>query len=106
MVGIVVEVIINYVIIDEEKWCKFVCVDLYDILQVVFIDVDMMDGMLFVLKVVMGVDVLIYVIEGYIIWVVWVLMDVLYIKVIEIIVGVLCGVVVGEKEVGEVMVLG
>lgn len=89
IVGIVVEVIINYVIIDEEKWCKFVCVDLYDILQVVFIDVDMMDGMFLVLKVAMGVDVFIYVIEGYIICGVWVLIDVLYIKAIEIIVGVL-----------------
>lgn len=97
---------INYVIIDEEQWCKFVCVDLYDILQVVFIDVDMMDVMLLVLKVVIGVDVLMYVIEGYFICGVWVLIDVLYFKVIEIIVGVLCGLVVGDVGVGEVMVFG
>lgn len=31
IVGIAVEVIINYVIIDEEKRRKFVCVDSYDI---------------------------------------------------------------------------
>lgn len=36
---------INYVITDEEKRRKFVCVDPHDIPQVAFIDADMMDGM-------------------------------------------------------------
>ncbi|MGQ7789697.1 iron-containing alcohol dehydrogenase [Shigella flexneri] len=43
--GTAAEVTINYVITDEEKRRKFVCVDPHDIPQVAFIDADMMDGM-------------------------------------------------------------
>lgn len=98
IVGIVVEVMINYVIIDEEKKCKFVCVDVYDVLIVVLVDLEMMESMLKGLIVVIGMDVLIYVIEGYIIKVVWVLIDVLYLEVICLIFSFLCGVVENIKE--------
>lgn len=83
--GIVVEVMINYVIIDEVNYWKFVCVDFYDILIVVFIDSDMMMGMLKKLVVLIGMDVMMYVIEGLIIKGVWEMIDMLYLKVIEII---------------------
>ena len=45
---------INYVITDEEKRRKFVCVDPHDIPQVAFIDADMMDGMPPALKAATG----------------------------------------------------
>ena len=54
--GTAAEVTINYVITDEEKRRKFVCVDPHDIPQVAFIDADMMDGMPPALKAATGVD--------------------------------------------------
>ena len=56
--GTAAEVTINYVITDEEKRRKFVCVDPHDIPQVAFIDADMMDGMPPALKAATGVDAL------------------------------------------------
>lgn len=56
--GTAAEVTINYVITDEEKRRKFVCVDPHDIPQAVFIDADMMDGMPPALKAATGVDAL------------------------------------------------
>ncbi|HAL6014027.1 TPA: iron-containing alcohol dehydrogenase, partial [Escherichia coli] len=87
--GTAAEVTINYVITDEEKRRKFVCVDPHDIPQVAFIDADMMDGMPPALKAATGVDALTHAIEGYITRGAWALTDALHIKAIEIIAGAL-----------------
>lgn len=97
---------INYVITDEEKRRKFVCVDPHDIPQVAFIDADMMDGMPPALKAATGVDALTHAIEGYITRGAWALTDALHIKAIEIIAGALRGSVAGDKDAGEEMALG
>ncbi len=104
--GTAAEVTINYVITDEERRRKFVCVDPHDIPQVAFIDADMMDGMSPALKAATGVDALTHAIEGYITRAAWPLTDALHIKAIEIIAGALRGSVAGEKEAGEAMALG
>ncbi|EIE8400653.1 TPA: lactaldehyde reductase [Salmonella enterica subsp. enterica serovar Muenchen] len=104
--GTAAEVTINYVITDEEKRRKFVCVDPHDIPQAAFIDADMMDGMPPALKAATGVDALTHAIEGYITRAAWALTDALHIKAIEIIAGALRGAVAGEKEAGEAMALG
>lgn len=104
--GTAAEVTINYVITDEEKRRKFVCVDPHDIPQVAFIDADMMDGMPPALKAATGVDALTHAIEGYITRGAWALTDALHIKAIEIIAGALRGSVVGDKDAGEEMALG
>ncbi|EHC8543065.1 iron-containing alcohol dehydrogenase, partial [Salmonella enterica subsp. enterica serovar Typhimurium] len=103
--GTAAEVTINYVITDEEKRRKFVCVDPHDIPQAAFIDADMMDGMPPALKAATGVDALTHAIEGYITRAAWALTDALHIKAIEIIAGALRGAVAGEKEAGEAMAL-
>lgn len=104
--GTAAEVTINYVITDEEKRRKFVCVDPHDIPQVAFIDADMMDGMPPALKAATGVDALTHAIEGYITRGAWALTDALHIKAIEIIAGALRGTVAGDKDAGEEMALG
>ncbi|WP_052282111.1 lactaldehyde reductase [Kluyvera genomosp. 1] len=104
--GTAAEVTINYVITDEEKRRKFVCVDPHDIPQVAFIDADMMDGMPPSLKAATGVDALTHAIEGYITRGAWALTDALHIKAIEIIAGALRGSVAGERDAGEAMALG
>lgn len=104
--GTAAEVTINYVITDEEKRRKFVCVDPHDIPQVAFIDADMMDGMPPSLKAATGVDALTHAIEGYITRGAWALTDALHLKAIEIIAGALRGSVAGERDAGEAMALG
>ena len=104
--GTAAEVTINYVITDEEKRRKFVCVDPHDIPQVAFIDADMMDGMPPALKAATGVDALTHAIEGYITRAAWALTDALHIKAIEIIAGALRGSVAGDQDSGEAMALG
>jgi lactaldehyde reductase len=104
--GTAAEVTINYVITDEDKRRKFVCVDPHDIPQVAFIDADMMDGMPAALKAATGVDALTHAIEGYITRAAWVLTDALHIKAIEIIAGALRGSVAGDRNAGEAMALG
>lgn len=104
--GTAAEVTINYVITDEEKRRKFVCVDPHDIPQVAFIDADMMDGMPPALKAATGVDALTHAIEGYTTRAAWALTDALHLKAIEIIAGALRGSVAGESRSGEAMALG
>lgn len=104
--GTAAEVTINYVITDEEKRRKFVCVDPHDIPQVAFIDADMMDGMPPDLKAATGVDALTHAIEGYVTRGAWALTDALHIKAIEIIAGALRGSVAGDRDAGEAMALG
>lgn len=104
--GTAAEVTINYVITDEEKRRKFVCVDPHDIPQAAFIDADMMDGMPPALKAATGVDALTHAIEGYVTRAAWALTDALHLKAIEIIAGALRGSVAGESRSGEAMALG
>ncbi|MCI1031578.1 lactaldehyde reductase [Raoultella terrigena] len=104
--GTAAEVTINYVITDEEKRRKFVCVDPHDIPLVAFIDADMMDGMPPALKAATGVDALTHAIEGYTTRAAWALTDALHLKAIEIIAGALRGSVAGESRSGEAMALG
>lgn len=61
--GTAAEVTINYVITDEERRRKFVCVDPHAIPAVAFIDADMMDSMPAALKAATGVDALTHAIE-------------------------------------------
>ncbi len=104
--GTAAEVTINYVITDEARWRKFVCVDPHDIPQVAFIDADMMDGMPPALKAATGVDALTHAIEGYITRAAWALTDALHIKAIEVIAGALRDSVAGDSQAGEAMALG
>lgn len=104
--GTAAEVTINYVITDEEKRRKFVCVDPHDIPRVAFIDADMMDGMPAALKAATGVDALTHAIEGYITRGAWELTDTLHLKAIEIIGRSLRQSVAGESAAVEAMALG
>ncbi|AIR05285.1 1,2-propanediol oxidoreductase [Cedecea neteri] len=104
--GTAAEVTINYVITDEEKRRKFVCVDPHDIPLVAFIDADMMDGMPAALKAATGVDALTHAIEGFITLGAWELTDILHLKAIEIIARSLRASVAGKPEAVESMALG
>ncbi|MBC9131114.1 lactaldehyde reductase [Frischella sp. Ac48] len=83
--GTAAEVTINYVITDEEKKRKFVCVDPHDIPVVAIIDSDMMTSMPASLKAATGVDALTHAIEGYITKGAWELSDMFHLKAIEVI---------------------
>ena len=104
--GTAAEVTINYVITDEEKRRKFVCIDPHDIPLVAFIDADMMDGMPPALKAATGVDALTHAIEGYITRGAWALTDALHLKAIELIAASLRGSVEGHADDTEAMALG
>ena len=82
--GTAAEVTINYVITDEEKKRKFVCVDPHDIPAVAIIDSDMMISMPASLKAATGVDALTHAIEGYITKGAWELSDMFHLKAIEV----------------------
>lgn len=79
------EVTVNYVITDEEKKRKFVCVDPHDIPVVAIIDPDMMASMPKGLTAATGMDALTHAIEGYITKAAWELTDTLHLKSIEMI---------------------
>ena len=64
--GTAAEVTINYVITDEEKHRKMVCVDVHDIPVVAVVDPDMMSSMPKGLTAATGMDALTHAIEGYI----------------------------------------
>lgn len=83
--GTAAEVTINYVITDEEKQRKFVCVDPHDIPVVAFVDPDMMSSMPKMLTASTGMDALTHAIEGYITKGAWELSDMFHLKAIEII---------------------
>lgn len=83
--GTAAEVIINYVITDEEKKRKFVCVDVHDVPTVAIVDPDMMSSMPKGLTAATGMDALTHAIEGYITKASWALTDALHLKAIEII---------------------
>ncbi|WP_050327831.1 lactaldehyde reductase [Yersinia enterocolitica] len=104
--GTAAEVTINYVITDEERRRKFVCVDPHAIPAVAFIDADMMDSMPAALKAATGVDALTHAIEGYLTKGAWELTDTLHLKAIEVISRSLRAAVKGDATASEDMALG
>lgn len=83
--GTAAEVTINYVITDEEKRRKFVCVDVHDIPVMAVIDSEMMTSMPKGLTAATGMDALTHAIEGYITKAHWELTDMFHLKAIEMI---------------------
>ncbi|MFV0379536.1 MAG: lactaldehyde reductase [Anaerorhabdus sp.] len=83
--GTAAEVTINYVITDEEKKRKFVCVDTHDIPVVAIVDPDMTATMPKGLTAATGMDALTHAIEGYISKGAWEYTDMFHIKAIELI---------------------
>lgn len=104
--GTAAEVTINYVITDEEKRRKFVCVDPHDIPIVAIIDADMMTSMPASLKAATGIDALTHAIEGFTTKGAWELTDMMHIKAIEIISRSLRDSVAGKAQGVEEMALG
>ncbi len=104
--GTAAEVTINYVITDEEKSRKMVCVDVHDIPVVAVVDPDMMSTMPAALTAATGMDALTHAIEGYITKGAWELSDMFHIKAIEIIAKNLRGAVKNTSEGREGMALG
>lgn len=104
--GTAAEVTINYVITDDAKNRKMVCVDPKDIPVVAFVDSDMMASMPKGLTAATGMDALTHAIEGYITAGAWELSDMFHIKAIEIIAKSLRGAVENTSEGREGMALG
>lgn len=104
--GTAAEVTINYVITDEAKKRKFVCVDVHDIPAVAFVDSEMMLGMPKSLAAATGMDALTHAIEGYITKGAWEMTDMLHLKAIEIIAHSLRQSVAGDLKGREEMALG
>ncbi|WP_314062405.1 lactaldehyde reductase [uncultured Vagococcus sp.] len=104
--GTAAEVTINYVMTDEEKQRKFVCVDPHDIPIVAFVDSDMMMGMPKTLAAATGMDAMTHAIEGYVTKGAWELTDMLHLKAIEMIGRSLKASVAGDQTGREAMALG
>lgn len=104
--GTAAEVTINYVITDEEKHRKMVCVDVHDIPVVAVVDSDMMSSMPKGLTAATGMDALTHAIEGYITAGAWELSDMFHLKAIEVIARTLRGAVENTPEGREGMALG
>lgn len=104
--GTAAEVTINYVITDEEKKRKFVCVDPKDIPIVAIVDSDMMSSMPAGLTAATGMDALTHAIEGYITKGAWELSDMFHITAIKMISENLRSAVKNEPKGREGMALG
>ena len=104
--GTAAETTINYVITDEEKRRKFVCVDPHDIPVVAIVDPDMMSSMPKGLTASTGLDALTHAIEGYTTLGAWELADTLNLKAIELISRSLRKAVVNDPKGREDMALG
>lgn len=83
--GTAAETTINYVIIDEEKHKKMVCVDPNDIPAVAIIDAELMYSLPKGLTAATGMDALTHAIEGYITKAAWELSDMFEIEAIRMI---------------------
>lgn len=83
--GTAAEVTINYVITDEERHRKFVCVDPHDMPIIAVVDPDMMGTMPKGLTAATGMDALTHAIEGYITKGAWTLSDMFHLESIRII---------------------
>ncbi|MEE5992390.1 MAG: lactaldehyde reductase [Oscillospiraceae bacterium] len=104
--GTAAEVTINYVITDEDKNRKMVCVDVHDIPIVAFVDPEMMSSMPKSLTAATGMDALTHAIEGFITKAAWEMTDMFHLKAIEIIAKSLRSAVKNETEGREGMALG
>lgn len=104
--GTAAEVTINYVITDEEKNRKMVCVDVHDIPVVAVVDPDMMSTMPASLTAATGMDALTHAIEGYVTKGAWELSDMFHLKAIEIISRSLEAAVANKEEGRKDMALG
>ncbi len=104
--GTAAETTINYVITDEEKRRKFVCVDPHDIPVVAIVDPEMMSSMPKGLTAATGMDALTHAIEGYTTLAAWELADTLNLKAIEIIARSLRKAVDNDAKGREDMALG
>lgn len=83
--GTAAETTINYVIIDEEKHKKMVCVDPNDIPVVAIIDAELMYSLPKSLTAATGMDALTHAIEGYITKAAWEMSDMFEIEAIRMI---------------------
>lgn len=104
--GTAAETTINYVITDEAKRRKFVCVDTHDIPVVAIVDPDMMSSMPKGLSASTGLDALTHAIEGYTTLGAWELADTLNLKSIELIARSLRKAVENDPKGREDMALG
>ena len=104
--GTAAETTINYVITDEEKRRKFVCVDPHDIPVVAVVDPDMMSSMPKGLTASTGLDALTHAIEGYTSLGAWELAYTLNLKAIELISRSLRSAVENDPKGREDMALG
>ena len=104
--GTAAEVTINYVITDEEKNRKMVCVDTHDIPVVAFVDSDLMSTMPASLTAATGMDALTHAIEGFTTKAAWEMTDMFHLKAIEVISQSLRGAVANEQAGREGMALG
>lgn len=104
--GTAAETTINYVITDEEKKRKFVCVDPHDIPVVAVVDPEMMSSMPKGLTASTGMDALTHAIEGYTTQAAWELADTLNLKAIELISRSLRAAVENDPKGREDMALG
>ena len=104
--GTAAETTINYVITDEEKRRKFVCVDPHDIPVVAVVDPEMMATMPKGLTAATGMDALTHAIEGYTTLGAWELADTLNLKAIELIARSLPGAVNNDPKGRTDMALG
>ena len=104
--GTAAETTINYVITDEEKRRKFVCVDPHDIPVVAIVDPDMMSSMPKGLTAATGMDALTHAVEGYTTLAAWELADTLNLKAIELIAKNLRKAVANDPDGREGMALG
>lgn len=83
--GTAAEVTINYVITDEARTKKMVCVDVHDIPLVAIVDPDLMDGMPQSLAAATGMDALTHAMEGYITKAGWLIPDMFHINAMSLI---------------------
>ena len=104
--GTAAEVTINYVITDEDRQRKFVCVDVHDIPLVAIIDPELSSTMPAKLCAATGMDALVHAIEGYITKGAWELTDFYCLKAIEIIAENLRAAVKGGEKAREQMAYG
>ena len=83
--GTAAEVTINYVITDEVRTKKMVCVDVHDIPVVAIIDPDLLQGMPQSIAASTGMDALTHAMEGYITKAGWLIPDMFHINAMSLI---------------------
>ncbi|WP_066687753.1 lactaldehyde reductase [Christensenella intestinihominis] len=101
--GTAAEVTINYVITDEERKRKFVCVDVHDIPQVAIVDPEMTASMPRGLAASTGMDALTHAIEGYVTRGAWEMTDMFHLQAIGMIAKNLKNAVDGDMKAREEM---